>query len=195
MSKLPRSFFLRPTLEVAPDLLGKHLVFHSPKGKLVGEINEVEVYLGEEDPASHAFRGKTARNQVMFGQGGVAYIYFTYGMYFCMNIVTEEAGKARAVLLRSVIPLEGLEIMAQNRGKNLEELRQKKNPAKEIANLTNGPGKLCQAFGLTKEHYGIDLVESAQLYLESTRQASPIFQTSPRIGIAQAKEKPWRFFY
>jgi DNA-3-methyladenine glycosylase len=189
--KLSRSFYLQPTLQVCEQILGKYLVYHSSQGKMMGEINEVEAYLGSQDPASHAYRGQTERNKIMFGQGGFAYIYFTYGMYFCMNVVTEEAGKASAVLLRSVIPVEGVDVMIENRHKDPHNFVSEK----QRKTLTNGPGKLCQAFGLTKEHYGIDLVNSDVLYLEDQgKKVSPI-QVSPRIGIAQAKEKLWRFYY
>jgi DNA-3-methyladenine glycosylase len=181
--QLPRSFYLRPTLEVAPDLLGKFLIFHSPQGKIVGEINEVEAYLGESDPASHAFRGPTPRTKVMFGEAGYSYVYFTYGMHYCLNVVTEETGVAGAVLIRSVIPREGVEIMQSHR----------RRP--DLKNLTNGPGKLCQAYGLTRAHNGIDLVRSEQLYLQDRGVVPSSYQTSPRIGISQAKEQLWRFYY
>jgi DNA-3-methyladenine glycosylase len=108
---LPRSFYIRPTITVAKDLLGKYLVRRIQKKLLVGRIVEVEAYLGEKDPASHAYRGKTKRNEVMFEEGGHLYVYFTYGMHFCCNVVTEEAGKGRAVLLRAVEPIVGVEEM------------------------------------------------------------------------------------
>jgi DNA-3-methyladenine glycosylase len=189
--QLPRAFYLRPTLEVAPDLLGKYLVFNSPEGKLVGEINEIEAYMGELDPASHAHRGKTERTEVMFREGGYAYVYFIYGVHYSLNVVTEAAGQARAVLLRSVIPVEGIEVMAKNRGTaeagNVNE--------KQLRNLTNGPGKLCQAFGITKEQNGIDLVTSPQMYIEDSGKKVLKYQTSARIGISKANDKMWRFFY
>jgi DNA-3-methyladenine glycosylase len=193
--KISRNFYLRPTLEICEDLLGKFLVRKVGNHKLVGEINEVEAYFGEEDPASHAYRGMTARTEVMFGEGGHVYVYFTYGMYFCMNVVTEEAGRARAVLLRSVIPVEGMEVMVMNRKKNLTEILSKKNPEKEISNLTNGPGKLCQALGITREQNGLDLVNSSEMWIEDRGKKVPSFQVSPRIGISTAKEKLWRFYY
>lgn len=184
MVKLPRNFYSRPALLVAPELLGKYLVFHSLQGKLVGEINEVEAYLGEKDPASHAFRGKTSRTEVMFGEGGFSYVYFIYGVHFCLNVVCEGAGVAGAVLIRSVIPVEGQEIMHLNRGEKVSE-----------KNLTNGPGKVCQAFGITRKQNGMDLVASNILYLEDRGKRISKFQTTPRVGISSAKEKLWRFCY
>jgi len=115
--KLTRSFYTRPTLLVAPDLLGKYLVHHTPLGKISGEVNEVEAYHGLEDPASHAFHGPTPRTRIMFGEGGFSYIYFTYGKHFCMNVITEKSGRAGGVLIRSVIPDEGLDIMKKKSGR------------------------------------------------------------------------------
>jgi DNA-3-methyladenine glycosylase len=181
--KLPRSFYLRPTLEVAPDLLGKYLVFQSPSGSLVGEINEVEAYM-EEDAASHSFRGITERTKIMFEEGGYSYVYFIYGMYYCLNVTTEAKGRGAAVLIRSVIPREGIEIMQSNPGRS--------NTPKA---LTNGPGKICKAFGITKEQNGIDLVTSDELFIEDRGLRVPSFQVTPRIGISKATEKEWRFFY
>ncbi len=179
--KLTRDFYSRSVLTVAPDLLGKYLVFHSPQGKFVGEINEVEAYRGIDDPASHAYRGQTLRNAVMFGEGGYAYVYFIYGMYDCLNVVTGAAGVAEAVLIRSVIPIEGEEIMRKNRH--------------NAKHLTDGPGKLCQAFGITREQNGIDLVTSDVLYIEDRGKVITQFQSTPRIGINVAQEKLWRFCY
>src|ERR1700741_2664024 len=143
--KLPRSFYLRPTLVVAKDLLGKYLVRKFRRQYLIGKIVEVEAYLGEKDPASHAYRGITKRNEVMFREGGHLYVYFTYGMHFCSNIVTEEEGIGHAVLLRAVEPIEGVNLMMKRRNGTLE-------------NLTNGPAKLCQAFGITRKENGTDLL-------------------------------------
>ncbi|MDE3057558.1 MAG: DNA-3-methyladenine glycosylase, partial [Bacteroidota bacterium] len=115
MNKLPRSFYTRPALTVARELLGKILVRKIGSVMLTGKIVEAEAYLGESDPASHAFRGKTERNSVMFRDGGYLYVYFTYGMHFCSNVVTGKEGIARAVLLRAVEPVEGIEAMKKNR--------------------------------------------------------------------------------
>jgi DNA-3-methyladenine glycosylase len=181
--RLKRSFFLRPTLLVAKELLGKYLVYLSPQGTMMGEINEVEAYIGCNDPACHAARGKTKRNAVMFEKGGHAYIYFTYGMYYCLNIVTEREGFPAAVLIRSLIPREGVEIMKKNRKKEND------------THLTDGPGKVCQALGLTTQQNGIDMISSDMLYLTEGNKKIPPIQKSERIGIRVGKEKQWRFYY
>jgi DNA-3-methyladenine glycosylase len=184
MRRLSRSFFDRPTLEVAPALLGKHLVHHvTPEIRLIGRIAEVEAYL-DDDPASHSFRGLTPRNAPMFGPPGMSYVYFIYGMYFCFNIVTEKKGKAGAVLIRAVQPLEGIEWMQSQRGHA---------PLKSLA---NGPGKLCQAMGITKAYNGLDLcTREAKLYVVDA-PVVPLLEilTGPRIGIKDAKHQPWRFW-
>ena len=127
LNKLSREFYLRPTLKVAKDLIGKFLVRRLNGKLLIGRIVEIEAYLGEKDPASHAYKGKTKRNEVMFGEGGHLYVYFTYGMHFCSNVVTEQEGIGHAVLLRAVEPLQGLETMARNRGIVLETEGDKQN--------------------------------------------------------------------
>src|SRR5437660_1070396 len=166
-SKLPRSFYLRPTLTVAKDLLGKNLFRRIGNRFLIGKIVEVEAYLGELDPASHAYRGMTPRNEVMFRAGGHLYVYFTYGMHFCCNVVTEQKGKGRAVLLRAVEPVEGIDLMVRNRewtgiGKSQTAGHfrdpQKGNQRAIPPNLTNGPAKLCQAFGIARNQNGTDLL-------------------------------------
>jgi DNA-3-methyladenine glycosylase len=187
--KIKREFFLRPTLEVARDLLGKYLVVENEKGRMMGEINEVESYIGKDDLACHAAVGRTKRNDVMFWRGGHAYIYFTYGMYHCLNFVTEKEDFPAAVLIRSIIPVEGVEMM--------RELRKKKSKAKEISdgNLANGPGKLCQALGLDLNDNGIDLCNSKKIYLLDCGKKIDKFQSSTRIGISKGKDHLWRFFY
>jgi len=179
--RLSRHFFVRPTLTVTRELLGKYLVHQTRQGLFVGEINEVEAYANVDDPASHAFRGRTLRNTPMFLEGGHAYIYFTYGMHYCLNIVTEQADTAGAVLIRSVIPIEGIKMMQKNRG------------GKPLKILTNGPGKVCQAFGLTKQQNGLDLVTSTELWLEDRGKKISRFQKTPRIGIRNGTNKLWRF--
>jgi DNA-3-methyladenine glycosylase len=185
MNTLPREFYLRPTLDVAKDLLGKYLVYESSYGQLVGEINETEAYT-KDDPACHAFRGKTPRNAVMFEEGGYSYVYFIYGMYFCLNVTTEEEGTPGAVLIRSVIPTEGVEVMRRLCGKSAEIPSYK---------LTNGPGKICKAFGITRQQNGLDLVNSKKIWVEDRGKTLPKFETTTRIGLKVAVDRPWRFYY
>ncbi len=182
--RLSRDFFLQPTLTVAEQLLGKHLVFTSVVGTLIGEINETEAYT-EDDPASHSFKGLTQRNASMYRLGGVSYIYQIYGVYFCFNVVTQTEGVGEAVLIRGVTPIAGIDQMMQN--------RHVKNVFQKTDNLTNGPGKLCQAFGLTKVWDGIDMVESTSLYIEDTGKKYSQVELTPRIGITQATDRLWRF--
>lgn len=178
--RLPRSFYLRSTLEVAPELLGMILVRRRGKHLTAGRIVEVEAYRGADDPASHAFRGMRARNRVMFGEAGHAYVYFIYGMYYCVNVVCEEPGVAGACLIRALEPLIGTEIMARRRR------------VSRIHDLTSGPGKLCQAMAIDARLNGADYLGD-ELWISEGRHHSTIGQ-SPRIGIRHARERPWRFF-
>lgn len=178
--KLTRGFYLRPTLEVAPDLLRKTLVFHHAGGVLAADIVETEAYIGEGDPACHAAVGRTARNDIMYASGGYSYIYFIYGMYYCLNVVTERKGFPAAVLIRAAEPVVGGEIMAAN------------SPGKS-AYHTNGPGKLCRAFGLTRRENGLDLTGS-QMYIVDRQNDPPHIGVSTRIGVRNGGDKPWRFF-
>ena len=184
IDKLTRSFYSRPTLEIAPDILGKYIVYNSPLGKLSARIVEVEAYIGQNDPACHAANGKTDRNEVMFGPPGFSYIYFIYGMYHCLNFVTEAKGKAAALLLRAAEPDEGLEIMGNNSPNSKGSVNHR---------LLGGPGKFCRAFGLTREQNGVDLSGNL-LYLESRSEPEVSMEVSPRIGIRLGKEKLWRFY-
>jgi DNA-3-methyladenine glycosylase len=179
--KLKRDFFLRPTLEVAHDLIGKYLVYKSGRSLLSARLVEVEAYIGEDDPACHAAVGKTKRNEVMYGVGGFGYIYFIYGMYHCLNVVTEKKGFPAAVLIRAAEPVDGIDLMRKRYS----------NP--ETNKLTNGPGKLCKAFNLTRKHNGLDLTGD-KLYLED--RGCKVFGTesSGRIGIKKGVDKLWRFF-
>lgn len=139
MKRLPHLFFNRPTKLVAQELLGKVLVYESEQGTLSGIIVETEAYTGPKDLASHASRGKTPRNEIMFGKAGFWYIYLIYGFYNCLNIVTETKDYPAAVLIRALEPLEGIDLMKINR------------KTERLENLTSGPGKLCQAFGIDKK--------------------------------------------
>jgi DNA-3-methyladenine glycosylase len=179
---LPRSFYRRPSLEVAPDLLGRTLARVLPDGtRLAGRIVEVEAYR-EDDPASHSFRGRTARTEVMFGPPGHLYVYFTYGVHFCMNVVAGEVGEGSAVLLRAAEPLEGLDRMAAHRGLTDPRL------------LCSGPGRLCQAFAVGRPQNGVDLVRGAEVRIEAgTPVVAGQVLAGPRVGIRVATDRPWRF--
>ena len=180
-SRLPRSFYNRPTLEVAPDLLGKYIVYESPDGVLSARIVEVEAYIGTDDPACHAARGRTERNAVMFGPPGYSYIYFIYGMYHCLNFVTEPEDRPAAVLLRAAEPVDGIELMQQRSSNS------------KLHELLNGPGKFCRAFGLGRGQNGIDLT-GGELYLEDRQEEVANMGQSCRIGISVGKDLPWRFY-
>jgi DNA-3-methyladenine glycosylase len=180
--RLPRSFFARPSPEVGPDLLGRILVRRVGDGTLLtARIVEAEAYQ-EDDPASHSFRGRTNRTEVMFGPPGHAYVYFTYGMHHCMNVVTGSTGEGSAVLLRAAEPLEGLEEMSRRRGTN------------DPRALCSGPGRLCQALGIDRAENGLDLVPGRRLWLlEGAPVARSKMSVGSRVGITSGTERPWRF--
>lgn len=192
MEPLPRAFYARPVLVVARACIGALLVHDGPAGRSVGRIVETEAYRGPEDRAAHSYGGRrTARTEAMFGPPGHAYVFFVYGMHWHLNLVTSAPGEPHAVLLRAVEPLEGLELMAARRGIAAITRRGDVN-----AELANGPGKLCAAFAVTREHYGADLT-APPLYLAAPDRARPRVARSARIGVAYAAEwagKPWRFF-
>ena len=179
--KLSRRFYDRATLQVAKELLGKYLVFKRDGNTLSGKIVETEAYIGQSDKASHASRGKTKRNEVMFGPAGHAYIYFTYGMYHCLNFVTEKDNFPAAVLIRALEPKDGIEIMKKNRKTDV------------IENLTNGPGKVCMALGLDRKMNGIDLCSDI-LYVEDRNEKKGKIISTSRVGINAGKDKKWRFY-
>ncbi len=183
---ISREFYGRNTLDVARDLLGKTLVSELPaKGRVALRIVETEAYIGENDKACHASKGMTARNSVMFGEPGHAYVYLIYGMYNCLNLVTEKNGFPAAVLIRAGEPVEGIEIMAS--------LRKKANKPQDIA---SGPGKLCGAMDITRALNGADVCKKGALYVEDGPAVKDIV-ASPRIGVDYAGEdalKPWRFY-
>lgn len=166
---------------MAEELVGRYLFRSSPDGLVAGRIVEVEAYCGADDPASHAYRRMTPRNAVMFGTPGRLYVYFTYGMHHCANIVTDADGVAGAVLLRAVEPTIGLSLMAERRGLDNPHL------------LAKGPARLCQAFGLTLAQNGTDLVAGEVAVSVSRKLSDPIVASS-RIGIAAEHDQPWRFY-
>jgi DNA-3-methyladenine glycosylase len=181
---LPRSFYSRPVLVVARDAIGKILVHDTKRGRLAGRIVEAEAYRGPEDRAAHSFGGRrTKRTEAMFGPPGHAYVFFVYGMHWHVNLVTTRVGAPEAVLIRAVEPLEGLELMAERRGVALSS-----------ANLSNGPGKVCQAFGIDRKLYGADLCRGPLVLIDGPRGS---IGRSPRIGVDYAGDwaaRPWRFF-
>lgn len=173
---LPRAFYRRPADAVAPDLLGRYLVREEGGRRIVLRLVEVEAYLGAEDPASHAFRGRTRRNAAMFLAGGHAYVYFVYGMHFCLNVVTGEEGTANAVLLRAAEVVEGVETVAKRRSVA---------PDAAPRLLAGGPARLCQALGVDRAFDGASL-RSGELTLRAGEPVTAGVATSRRIGIDYA---------
>lgn len=181
--KLLRSFYEQPTVDVAKQLLGKYLVRQHPEGATVGRIVETEAYVGPQDLACHASKGRTARTEVMFGPAGHAYVYFIYGFYNMLNLVTERKDHPAAVLIRAVEPVMGLELMRARR--QLDNLR----------DLASGPGKLCQAFAIDRSLNGADLCDDV-LYVEERGELQPKIRATPRVGVDYAgkwKDKRYRF--
>jgi DNA-3-methyladenine glycosylase len=183
---------------VARELLGKYLVRRLGGTRLIGRIVEVEAYLGSRDPASHTYRGKTKRNAVMFNEGGFLYVYFTYGMHFCCNVVTELEGVGNAVLIRAVEPVAGIGVMARLRGTARHGVSgRSRKSAQTLAreDLCSGPGKVCQAFSIGRADNGTDL-KGDRIWLGSTTTDPPSFRigVSTRIGISLGKEHRRRFY-
>jgi DNA-3-methyladenine glycosylase len=172
--ELSREFFARSVHDVAPELVGATLLVDGVGGSIV----EVEAYDGE-DPASHGFRGPTPRNASMFGPPGHAYVYRSYGIHWCLNLVCEDEGRAAAVLVRALEPARGLDRMRERRGLDEERL------------LCAGPGRLCQALAVTREHDGLALDAPPFELLAPSEQ--PTVVAGPRIGISVATEQPWRY--
>jgi DNA-3-methyladenine glycosylase len=183
---LPRSFYHRPPQVVARALLGKLITHHLGGERLTGRITEIEAYLGFDDPASHSFIGKTPRNAVLFGPPGFSYVYFIYGMHYCLNFSCERDGNPGGVLIRALEPVEGVETMAHLRG-----LATTAKPTL----LTSGPGRLCQALGITRANAnGLDVTRRGsqlQVLDDGFRPAS--IAATPRIGISKAVDLPLRF--
>ncbi|MCH2169708.1 DNA-3-methyladenine glycosylase [Myxococcota bacterium] len=186
-STFSRSFFARPCLEVAPDLIGAYLVRTGARTRCLGRIVEVEAYLGDgSDPGSHSHRGPTPRNRVMFGPPGKAYVYRSYGVHICANVVCEEAGRGAAVLFRAIEPLEGIELMQARRGLSPQAPRRA---------ISNGPGKLCQAFDVGMEFDGRSLLRGALALRAPGRRDPPVdVATSSRIGLSRGNDLPYRFY-
>jgi len=169
-----REFFARSVHDVAPELIGATLLCDGVGGVIV----EVEAY-DHEDPAAHGFRGRTARNASMFGAAGHAYVYRSYGVHWCLNFVCEDVGVASAALIRALEPVTGIEMMRARRGVANDRL------------LCAGPGRLCQALGITREHDGLPLDEPP--FELRVRQDEPSIVRGPRVGITKAAERPWRY--
>jgi DNA-3-methyladenine glycosylase len=183
---LPRAFYDRSPEIVARALLGK-IVRHKYKGEwLSGRVLEVEAYLGTGDAASHSFGGETERNRVLFGPAGVAYVYFIYGMYYCLNVSCLPAGVPGGVLFRALAPLTGTKTMAKLRG-----IPEDSAPSR----ISGGPGRLCEALGITREfHNGVDLTARAStLQILDDKYRVPHIEVTPRIGISKAAALPLRF--
>lgn len=176
---LPKSFFDQDSLSLAKSLLGCELVHITPEDTTSGIIVETESY-SQDDAASHSYRGETERTRVMFGSGGHAYVYFTYGMHYCFNVTADKAGVGSAVLIRALDPKTGIEIMKKRRGRE------------NVVDLASGPAKLVQAMGITKADYGKPLF-SGNLFIRSHLK-NPVIESGPRVGIKQATDKPWRFW-
>ena len=181
---LSRDFFVRPTLDVARDLIGTRLVHEIDGVRAAGVIVETEAYIGEDDPACHAAAGLTRRTAPLYGPPGLAYVYLNYGMHFLLNAVTEAEGHPAAVLIRALAPDEGLEIMRRRRGVDASP--------RTDEGLCRGPGNLTRALGVTLRENGADLCGASPLWIEAGPGAPGPIVWGPRIGISVGVETPWR---
>jgi len=205
LAVLPREFFGHPATEVAPGLLGCVLAHDSPQGRVAAVIVETEAYAGQADPASHAFRGRTARNAVMFGPAGHAYVYFTYGMHFCVNLVCQPEGEATAVLLRAGRVIEGADLAAARRSGTSAASGPGRlvgpdgppRPGAQVRDLARGPARLCRALGIDRSLDGADVCDpGSPLRICGPGQEVPAAGISrgPRVGVSRAAEVEWRFW-
>jgi DNA-3-methyladenine glycosylase len=187
-SLLSREFFNRDSRIVGRELLGKLLIRREGRKKLVGRVVEVEAYLGKDDPAAHSFGGPTPRNMVMFGPPGFAYVYFIYGNHYCLNVSCQPEGNAAAVLFRALEPLVGIEKMAASRDVTIESPR-------DLRLLTSGPGRMAEAFGVTRERdNGKDLTSNrSDLWLADDGFVPAEILDTKRIGITKAADREWRY--
>jgi DNA-3-methyladenine glycosylase len=185
---LPREFYDRDPRKVSRELLGKILIRRDGRRLRTGRIVEVEAYLGKDDPASHSFAGRTLRNAVMFGPPGIAYIYFIYGNHFCLNVSCLADGVAGGILFRALEPLTGIEAMALSRGISIAD-------ARDLRKLTSGPGRLAEAFDITRERdNGKDLTSArSDLFIADDGYCVRRILTTPRIGITKAADRPLRY--
>jgi DNA-3-methyladenine glycosylase len=184
MDGLDRAFFDRPVLEVAPDLLGRILVHRSADGLVAARLTEVEAYDGANDPGSHAYRGRTKRNGTMFGPAGHVYVYFTYGMHYCMNLVAGPEGVPTGILLRAAEVVDGI------------DLARKRRPAvQHDRDLARGPARLTIALGVGREHDGVDVCAAGPMVVLTD---APVPRTEvrsgPRVGLREAADRPWRYW-
>lgn len=220
MARLPREFFDRPATDVAPDLLGCVLWHASPAGLAAVRLVEVEAYRGGIDPASHAFRGRTGRNAVMFGPPGHAYVYFSYGMHFCVNLVCEPAGRGEAVLIRAGAVVAGAELAWRRRygvrnsagspadgigeadGNTGPPAPRNSRARSRDLDLARGPGRLCQALGIDRSLDGADVcgpggplgISPPSAVDPPVAAAAATISTGPRVGISRAADRPWRYW-
>tara|TARA_B100000315_G_C14562843_1_gene581389 strand:+ start:1672 stop:2277 length:606 start_codon:yes stop_codon:yes gene_type:complete len=180
---LEYNFYLRSTRIVAQEILGKFIVRSLKNKFLIGKIVEVEAYEGSNDPGSHAYGNVTARNYIMYGPPGFSYVYFIYGIHYCLNIVTEKIGIPGAILVRALEPIHGSDIMKQNRNTS------------RLTNLTNGPAKLTQALNITSNHNNLNLTCDDELYIcRSINKENFNIANDFRIGVKKENNKPWRYF-
>jgi DNA-3-methyladenine glycosylase len=204
---LPRKFFARPAVQVAPDLLGCVLVHQTAEGLVAVRLTEVEAYAGEADPASHAFRGRTARNAVMYGPPGHAYVYFTYGMHFCVNLVCEGDGDPSAVLLRAGLVIDGAALASARRygtaggpgadgREGVHQSRARRTVPREI-DLARGPARLCEALGIDRAQNGADACAPGsplRVYPAQAPVPAADISAGPRVGVSRAADVAWRFW-
>ena len=184
LDPLPRSFFDRPVLEVAPDLLGRLVVHRTEDGTVTARLTEVEAYDGPNDPGSHAFRGRSKRNGTMFGPPGHVYVYFTYGMHYCMNLVCGPPGMPTGILLRAAEITDGVELA-----------RKRRPTAKSDRELARGPARLVESLAVTRGEDGADICDDGPLTVhQGAPPAKELIRTGPRVGLRDAPDFPWRFW-